>query len=114
MTQSFMCFLNFNRTEEYMPYLCCSDVDQQKKLASNTFLYVTDTDFLKLDTIDGRRHAVCNLLGLVKLWESEGELRRNDDDISSSNLEGNKEGGFEINTSDDNFNTRDRKGQRNR
>ena len=50
-----------------MEYLRSDNSEQQR--ASGAFLHVTDTEFFQLDTKDGRRHAVCNLLGLVKFWE---------------------------------------------
>jgi hypothetical protein len=66
-----MCFLHFDRTDEYMRYLGCNDLAEQK--ASDGFLYLTNTEFFALHTKEGRRHAVCNLLGLVKFWEREVE-----------------------------------------
>ena len=71
MTQTFMGFLNYHRTEEYMEYLRSTDVKQQK--ASAAYLSVTETEFFALDSEDGRINAVCNLLGLVKFWEQVGE-----------------------------------------
>jgi len=71
MTQTFMHFLHYRRTEEYIEYLCSPDVEQQR--ASTAYLSMTETDFFALDSKDGRRNAVCNLLGLVKFWMQEGE-----------------------------------------
>jgi hypothetical protein len=64
-----MCFLHFHRTAEYMEYLNCNDLERQMK--SNAFLHVSATEFFALDTEEGRKYAVCNLLGLVNFWESE-------------------------------------------
>jgi hypothetical protein len=69
MTQTFMRFLHCHRTEEYMEYLYSTDVEQQR--ASTAYLSVTETEFFALDSEDGRRNAVCNLLGLVKFWAGE-------------------------------------------
>jgi hypothetical protein len=71
--QTFMCFLHFARTEEYMGYLGCNNLEEQK--ASNAFLYLTNTEFFALHAEEGRRHAVCNLLGLVGFWEREAKDR---------------------------------------
>ncbi len=67
MTQTFMRILHFHLTEEYMQYLHCDDAEEQRAL--DAYLYVTETEFFALDSKDGRRYAVCNLLGLVKFWE---------------------------------------------
>jgi hypothetical protein len=122
MTQTFMRFLHFHRTEEYMQYLHCADVEQQR--ASDAYLYMTETEFFGLDSKDGRRHALCNLLGLVKFFEREqaqefeglGEMGGNeeeleddelllwvnDDDISNNDLEGSEEGDLEKSIDDSN------------
>lgn len=64
-----MRFLHFNRTESYMDYLKCADVEQQR--ASNAYLHMRETEFFALDSAVGRRHAICNLVGLVKFWEEQ-------------------------------------------
>jgi hypothetical protein len=96
MTQTFMCFLHFARTEEYMQYLKCNNLEQQR--ASNAFLHVRDTEFFALDTENGRRYAIRNLLGLVKFWEAEAmenggeeDLGRDDGDVDGGDIEGNEE-----------------------
>jgi hypothetical protein len=103
MTQTFMCFLNFHPTKEYMEYLRYDNSEQQR--ASGAFLHVTDTEFFALNTKEGRRHAVCNLLGLVKFWESK--------DKRMKEIEGSKEEGeskVDIDDSnDEDPNPRDRK-----
>jgi hypothetical protein len=70
MTQTFMHFIHYHRTEEYMEYLNSTDVEEQK--ASTAYLSMTETDFFALDSKDGRRNAVCNLLGLVNFWAQAG------------------------------------------
>lgn len=52
-----------------MEYLKCDNLERQR--ASNVFLYVSVTEFFALDTKEGRKNAVYNLLGLVNFWESE-------------------------------------------
>jgi hypothetical protein len=69
ITQTFMRFLNFHRTEDYIEYLKCTNVEQQR--ASNAYLHMTETEFFALDSEVGRRHAMCNLVGLVKFWEEQ-------------------------------------------
>ena len=59
-----MRILHFHRTEEYMQYIHCKDVEQQR--ASDAYFYMTETEFFALDSKDGRRYALCNLLGLMK------------------------------------------------
>jgi hypothetical protein len=71
MTQTFIHFLHYHRTKEYMEYLCSTDVEQQR--ASTAYLSTTETEFFALDSEYGRRNAVCNLLGLVKFWVHAGE-----------------------------------------
>lgn len=76
-----MRFLHFHQTEDYMKYLECTDVEQQR--ASNAYLHMTETEFLALDSKAGRRYAACNILGLVKFWEKQWEL--------DNEIEGNEE-----------------------
>jgi hypothetical protein len=64
-----MCFLHFHRTEAYTEYLKCDNLERQR--ASNAFLHVSVTEFFALDTKEGLKFAVYNLLGLVNFWESE-------------------------------------------
>jgi hypothetical protein len=73
MTQTFMHFIHYHRTEEYMEYLDSTDVEEQR--ASTAYLSMTETEFFALDSKDGRRNAVCNLLGLVKFWAQAEEDR---------------------------------------
>jgi hypothetical protein len=122
-----MRFLHFHRTESYMDYLKCTDVEEQR--ASNAYLHMTETEFFALDSAAGRRHATCNLVGLVKFWEEqrrrkmwgmeieggEGDVESgdavdkavtggNDDNINSDDLVGH-EGDSELNA--DNHNDED-------
>ena len=108
MTQTFMSFLHFHRTEDYMEYLKCTDAEHQR--ASNAYLHMTQTDFFALDTKDGRRHAVCNLVGLVKFWENQRERKvqgreeteGNEKDVESKYADEADSGG-----NDDNINSDD-------
>ena len=115
MTQTFMRILHFHRTEEYMQYLHCDDVEQHRAL--DAYFYMTEIEFFALDSKDGGRYALCNLLGLVKFFEMEraqeferlgemggnGEepeddelpLWLNGDDISNDALEDSEEGDSE-------------------
>lgn len=93
MTQTFMHFIHYHRTEEYMEYLNSTDVEEQK--ASTAYLSMTETDFFALDSKDGRRNAVCNLLGLVNFWAQEGG-----DDTGGADIDGDGDGddaGYEEN-----------------
>jgi hypothetical protein len=96
MTQKFMCFLHFHRTEDYMQYLHCKTVEQQK--ASGAKLPVRATEHFALDSREGRKHAICNLLGLVKFWE--GRWRQNVEvvktDIDGGDLEEGGEGDSDV------------------
>ena len=103
MTQTFMCFLHFHPTEEYMEYLRYNNSEQQR--ASGAFLHVTDTEFFALDTKDGRRHAVCNLLGLVKFWEWKA---KSTEEIEGSEEEEESEVDID-DSNDEDPNPRDRK-----
>jgi len=111
-----------------MDYLKCTNVEQQR--ASNAYLRMIETEFFALDSAVGRRHAMCNLLGLVKFWEEqrkrkvwgreeteggEGDVESddavdeavtggNDDNINSDDLVGH-EGDSELNV--DNHNDED-------
>ena len=78
MTQTFMRFLHFHRTKDYIKYLKCTDAEQQR--ASNAYLHMTETEFFDLGSKVGRRHAVCNLLGLVKFWEKQWERKVQDEE----------------------------------
>jgi hypothetical protein len=69
MTQAFMRFLHFRRTEAYMQYLRSNNIRQQK--SSDACLEVTESEFFALDSEYGRKYALCNLLGLVKLWDEQ-------------------------------------------
>ena len=69
MTQTFMGFLHFRCTEEYMQYLRSDNIQQQK--SSDACLEVTESEFFALDNEDGRRYTLCNLLGLVKFWDEQ-------------------------------------------
>jgi len=112
MTQTFMRFLHFHRTEEYMQYLRCANVEQQR--ASEAYLYMTETEFFALDSKDGRRHALCNLLGLVKFFEKEqaqefegvaevgGVEEELEGEITNNNLGGSEGGDSEMNFEDSN------------
>lgn len=115
MTQTYIRFLHFNQTEDYIQYLHCSNVEEQK--ASNAYLHMTETDLFALDSKEGRRNAVCNLLGLVKFWEeqpmrkaevvekTEGsgeELGRGNDDIDSGDLKGSEKGDSKVGINDSN------------
>jgi hypothetical protein len=73
ITQTSMRFLQYHPTQEYIEYLRSTDVEQQR--ASTAYLSMTETRFFALDSEDGRRNAVCNLLGLVKFWEQAEESR---------------------------------------
>jgi hypothetical protein len=83
-----MRFLHFHRTDDYMQYLCFEDVKRPK--ASDAYLHMTETDLFALDSEEGRRHAICNLLGLVKFWEEwkrqNGEVVKKTD-IDSGDVE---------------------------
>lgn len=87
-----MRFLHFSRTEDYMQYLHCTNIEQQR--ASKAYLYMTGTDLFALDSKEGRRNAVCNLLGLVRFWEEQRrqEVRRGDNDVDGGDLKGSEEG----------------------
>jgi hypothetical protein len=61
MTQTFMRFLVFRRTKAYVQYLRSYNIQQQK--SSDVCLDVTESEFFALDSEDGRRYALCNLLG---------------------------------------------------
>lgn len=99
-----------------MQYLRCSDVEQQR--ASDAYLYMTETEFFALDSKDGRRHALCNLLGLVKFFEREqaqefegveeieGTEEELEGEITKDDLEGSEEGDSEMNNSNDENNSR--------
>lgn len=63
---------------------------------------MTETEFFALDSKAGRRHALCNLLGLIKFWEARDEEVEesehaadeavsggNDDNFNSDDLVGN-------------------------
>jgi hypothetical protein len=94
MTQKFMRFLHFHCTEAYMQYLLCRDVDKQK--SSDAWLDVTESEFFALDSEDGRRNALCNLLGLVKFWEQQlmiakEESENQSEDESKNQLEDESE-----------------------
>jgi hypothetical protein len=108
-----------------MQYLRCDDVEQQR--ASDAYLYMTETEFFALDSKDGRRHALCNLLGLVKFFEREqaqefegleemgGIEEELEGEITSDDLEGSEEGDSEMNfddSNDNNNNSRVRKRKR--
>jgi hypothetical protein len=124
MTQTFMRFLHFHRTEEYMQYLHCSDVEQQR--ASDAYLYMTETEFFALDSKDGRRHALCNLLGLVKFFEREqaqefegveeieGTEEELEGEITKDDLKGSEEGDSEMNFDNSNDENNSRLGKRKR
>jgi len=69
MTQTFMRFLHFRRTEAYVQYLCSDSIQQQR--SSDACLDVTESEFFALDSEYGRKYALCNLLGLVKPWDEQ-------------------------------------------
>jgi hypothetical protein len=69
MTQTFMRFLHFRRTNAYVQYLRSKNIQQQK--LSDACLDVTESEFFALDSKDGRKYALCNLLGLVKFWDEQ-------------------------------------------
>jgi hypothetical protein len=69
MTQTSMRFLDFRRTEAYVQYLRSDNIQQQK--SSDACLDVTESEFFALDSEDGRKYALCNLLGLVKFWDEQ-------------------------------------------
>ena len=50
-------------------YLCSEDIQQQK--SSDAYLEVTESEFFALDSEDGRKYTLCNLLGLVKFWDEQ-------------------------------------------
>jgi hypothetical protein len=115
MTQTHIRFLHFNLTEDYIQYLRCDDVKKQKD--SNAYLHMTETGPFALDSNEGRRNAVCNLLGLVKFWEeqlmlkakvvekTEGsgeELERDDNDIDSGDLKGSEKRDSKVGINDSN------------
>lgn len=52
ITHTFMRFLHFHRTKDYMEYLYCTDAEQQR--ASNAYLHMTETEFFALDSEVGR------------------------------------------------------------
>jgi hypothetical protein len=110
-----MRFLHFKRTEDYMQYLRCNNVEQQR--ASKAYLDMRGTDLFALDSEEGRENAVCNLLGLVRFWEEQRrqEVDRGDDDVDSSDLKGSEEGDSKEDIDDSNdkdSNPRDRKRKR--
>ena len=80
-----MRFLHFHRTEDYMKYLECGNVKQQR--ASNAYLHMTETEFFALDSEAGRRYAVCNLLGLVKFWAKQWERDKEKTEGNEEDLE---------------------------
>jgi hypothetical protein len=113
MTQTYIRFLHFNYTDEYIQYLRCDDAEKRK--ASNEYLHMTETDLFALDSKEGRRNAVCNLLGLVKFWQSarkaevkekiEGsreELGRDNDVVDSGDLKGSEKGDSKVGINDSN------------
>jgi len=69
MTQTFMRFLHFRRTEAYVQYLLSNDIQQQR--SSDAFLEVIESEFFALDSQGGRIYALCNLLGLVNFWDEQ-------------------------------------------
>lgn len=104
-----MRFLHFHRTKDYIEYLYCLDAEQQR--ASNAYLHMTETEFFALDSEVGRRHAVCNLLGLVKFWEKQRE-RQVQDFEETEGSEEDVEGEYAVDEAvsggnDDNINSDD-------
>jgi hypothetical protein len=69
MTQTFMRFLHFHRTDAYVQYLRSDNKEQQE--SSNACLDVTESEFFALESEEGRKYALCNLLGLVKFWDKQ-------------------------------------------
>ena len=69
MTQTFMRFLHFHSTEAYVQYLHSNNIQQQR--SSDACSDVTESEFFALDSEDGRKYALCNLLGLVKFWDEQ-------------------------------------------
>ncbi|OCK88166.1 uncharacterized protein K441DRAFT_700744 [Cenococcum geophilum 1.58] len=85
MTQTFMRFMYFHWTKDYMEYFKCTDAEKQR--ASKAYLHMTETAFFDLNSEVGRRHAVCNLLGLVKFWEKQWERTVQDVEGSEGDVE---------------------------
>jgi hypothetical protein len=110
MTHTFMCFFHFHFTEEYKQYLFCNDAELQRE--STAYLQVTDTKLFALNSSEGRRNAVCNLIGLVRFWKNQ-RPRTDDNDIEGTDIDRSKEGDSEMNN-DDNNNEESRKRKRRR
>lgn len=84
MTQIWIQFLCFHRTEKYMQYLRCNNVKQQE--ASDGYLFMTATEFFGLDSKKGRTLALRNLLGLVKFFEQQQESQEKEKGLNNESV----------------------------
>jgi len=89
MTQTFMRFLHFCRTEAYVQYLRSNDIQQQR--SSDAYLEVIESEFFALDSEYGRIYALCNLLGLVNFWDEPRKKAKREESEDESKDESKDE-----------------------
>lgn len=77
-TNSFLRFIHFRFGLHYLDYLDAADDEAQQELVDDarkdTFVYMHSSKWFNLQSVDGRRNALCHILALLRWHDTHSTL----------------------------------------